>query len=424
MKQQRFIYLINQYIGKTISAEEIVELQVLLNEMQPSELPQTLSDAWLTESISLPRQPIDVGEADRQADVILALDKDFESSKATNDPYNVQPGISGTADHVSPAHRVHFLRRGWLRYAAAIILLFGAGTYIYLEHLSPSNGSSSKGISSASANGGDIAPGRDGAILTLADGTQIVLDSLGSGIIAHQNGTQVALKNGLLVYDANAKTTGGISYNTMTTPKGRQFQLVLPDGSKVWLNAATFIRYPTVFTGKERKVEIDGEAYFEVVKNAGMPFKVKVNETTEVEVLGTHFNVNAYENEGVIKTTLLEGIVRVKAYKQLQTLVPGQQAEVLYGNDREGVSVHTADINRVMAWKNGLFNFEGANLQEVMRQLERWYDIEVVYSGDIPNIRFGGKISKNENLSIVLEGLKGAGVDFKLEEGRKLIVTP
>jgi transmembrane sensor len=320
----------------------------------------------------------------------------------------------------SPTYRIPFLKSYWLRYAAAIIILLGIGAFFFLNR--PSKKITTPGVVKSKK---DIAPGKDGAILTLEDGRTIVLDSLGNGVIAEQNGTKVVLKNGQLVYDKDGSDGSAIAYNTMTTPRGRQFQLVLPDGSKVWMNAASSLRYPTMFTGNERKVEVSGEVYFEVAKNAKMPFRVKVNDETEIEVLGTHFNINAYKNEASISTSLLEGSVKIISGQDNAILKPGQQGQVYNGAARSPIKiVQSVDMEKVMAWKNGVFNFEDATLEEVMRQLERWYDIEVVYEKGIPKQEFIGKMGRDLNLSEVLRGLEMNKVHFRIEDGRKLVVLP
>lgn len=319
---------------------------------------------------------------------------------------------------VVTVHRIHFMRKwGW---AAAAVLLLGGSAYLLTV-----NNKQQAPVAIAS-NVIDIAPGKQGAILTLADGREVVLDSLGNGVIAHQSGTSVVLSNGQLVYDPARGSESGIQYNQMTTPKGRQFRVTLPDGTKVWLNAASSIRYPTAFTGNERKVEVFGEACFEVAKDASKPFFVNVNNKAEIRVLGTLFNVNAYENEDAINTTLLDGSVKVaipsSAYADGVLLKPGQQARIGI-NKQEGeiLVVNGEDLEKTMAWKNGLFNFEGAHLEEVMRQLERWYNIDVVYENGIPDIRFLGEMSRQIALADLLEILRRTEVDFRVE-GRKLIV--
>jgi hypothetical protein len=316
----------------------------------------------------------------------------------------------------------------WWGWAAAVFLLLIGGTYFLI--LSKTQKQSVVTSVSHHPLPQDVPPGRQGAILTLSDGRQVLLDSLGNGIVANQNGTQVILKNGQLVYDPAGKSTGEIVYNTMSTPKGRQYQLRLPDGTQVWLNSESSITYPALFVGNERKVEITGEVYFEVARlSAGgrgkreelIPFKVKINDRTEVEVLGTHFNINAYRDEPLVKTTLLEGSVKVTNGTDNALLEPGQQAQL--GASKKIRIIKGADIEKVMAWKNGLFNFEGADLEEVMRQLSRWYDIDVVYEKGIPDIEFVGEVSKNVSLSGLLKGLQGTGVHFRIE-GRRLVVLP
>jgi len=327
---------------------------------------------------------------------------------------------AGTAPAaIVPIHRGHFLRRGFIRYAAAILLLVGMGAYLYTT-LTKNHAAVATTPLKPDIVKNDVLPGRQGAILTLSDGKRVVLDSLGNGIVADQAGTQVLLENGNLTY--NASKAGEVRFNTMSTPKGRQFLLLLPDGTKVWLNAASSITYPTAFIGRERNVKITGEAYFEVAKNPKQPFKVKINDVAEIDVLGTHFNVNAYTNEASIKTTLLEGSVRINASQRLQTLVPGQQAQIK--QDGNITTTDAVDIAQIVAWKDGVFNFDGASLKEVMNQLVRWYDIDVVYEKNVPDIGFFGKISRKATLSSVLKGLADAKVNFRIEEGRRLIVTP
>ncbi|SCC60840.1 FecR family protein [Chitinophaga costaii] len=341
-----------------------------------------------------------------------------------NRELNKQRGISKIKalafDTINTNPAMRPLPRRLLRYAAAIIFLLGTGAFWWTFH---KNNNQELGGNKPPGTA-IIGPGHNGAILTLADGSKVVLDSMGNGVVATQYGAKVSLYNGQLAYDpVNSSATGSLIYNTVTTPKGREFRLQLPDGSKVWLNAASTVRYPTTFTDKERRVELEGEAYFEVAKNASRPFIVKLNDATAVEVLGTSFNINAYKNETAIKTTLLEGAVRLQAYQQVQTLTPGQQASISLARQQMKV-ISNVDIDHVMAWKNGLFDFNDASLEEVMRQLERWYDIEVIYEKGIPAIRFGGEINKKNSLQDVLQILESSNVHYRLEEGRKLVVVP
>jgi ferric-dicitrate binding protein FerR (iron transport regulator) len=255
----------------------------------------------------------------------------------------------------------------------------------------------------------------------LANGKKIVLDSMSNGVVAVQSGAKILLKNDQVSYN-NTREAEAVSYNTMSTPRGRQYTLVLSDGSKVWLNAASSITFPTSFMGKERNVEITGEAYFEVAHDAERPFKVKVGDM-QVQVLGTHFNVNAYEDEGDIKTTLLEGSVKVSKGNENTLIVPGEQAVIL--NSPSGVGGITVkkdiDLDEVVAWKNGLFNFNNADLKTVMRQLSRWYNVNIIYTGEIPNRVFGGEMQRDLHLSQVLKLLEKNNVHFKID-GKNIVV--
>jgi hypothetical protein len=265
----------------------------------------------------------------------------------------------------------------------------------------------------------DVAPGQAGAILTLATGQKILLDSAVNGSVAQQGNVSVIKKNGELVYSIDGNNTD-VVFNTMTTPKGRQFNLVLADGSKVWLNAASSITFPTAFTGNDRKVAITGEAYFEIAKDASRPFKVQVNQM-EVEVLGTHFNINGYADEDVIRTTLLEGSVKINTKGGNSLLKPGQQAQ-LQKTGRIKL-VDNADLEETMAWKDGNFQFENSDINAVMRQITRWYDVDIEYKGTVSK-HFLGSISRNVNLSQVLTMLQQTGEVKFLIEDKKVVVIP
>lgn len=342
---------------------------------------------------------------------------------------------TGAAAGAEEAIVVPLWKRGWVRYAAAVVLMAGGVTYFWMAGNNNKPAPETNSLAKT-----EILPGKTGAVLTLADGRQVVLDSAGNGIIAMESGTQVILDNGKLLYDLDKERGGKIQFNTMSTPKGRQFQVVLPDGTKVWLNAASSIRYPVEFAANERKVYVAGEAYFEVAKDMHRPFLVSVNNTADVEVLGTEFNVNAYDNERVVRTTLVNGGVRVSAQQaeppadgRLNDVIlkPGQQAKVLNtaaGKAQQNVKnpvtiADDVDIEQITAWKNGFFNFgENVDLGEMMRQLERWYDIEVVYENGVPEKSFLGEIPRHLPLKDVLDILQRTEVSFRLEEGRRLIV--
>ena len=302
--------------------------------------------------------------------------------------------------------------------AAAIILFLSVGVYYILNENKPQQ--IGKSDLPAKNKESISAPADNKALLTLSDGSVIKLESAEDGALAVQgNVTVEKTADGQIVYKGNSTE---IKMNTITVPKGsRPLQLQLADGSKVWLNVESSITYPTAFSGSTRNVQITGEAYFEVAHDVNMPFKVSKGEA-EVIVLGTHFNINSYENEGNMKVTLLEGSVKVQKGKASDLLKPGQQA-VVSQDSKDKINVVKAEVDQVMAWKNGLFNFEGAHLDEVMRQLERWYNIEVVYENGVPDIEFVGKMSKNLSLNDLLDILKKTKVKFKLIDGRRLIVS-
>jgi len=304
--------------------------------------------------------------------------------------------------------------------AATILVLFSISIYFYL------NSQLNQPQPVAQIIKQDIKPGGNKAILTLANGQQIILTDVKNGQLAQQGNIIIhKTKDGLVVYSATAdakqtnKANAVIAYNTISTPRGGQYQVILPDGSHVWLNAASSIKYPTTFAGNIRKVEITGEVYFEVAHNASKPFSVISNGQT-VQVLGTHFNINAYDNEEVTKTTLLEGSVRVIANNNIRVLKPGEQSRLAPGGD---LKVNEANLVETVAWKNGFFYFENSSLQNVMHQLARWYEVEIDYEGKIPNRTFTGKIHRDVNLSEVIEILKFTKVTIKIDGG-KIIITP
>jgi ferric-dicitrate binding protein FerR (iron transport regulator) len=270
----------------------------------------------------------------------------------------------------------------------------------------------------------DIPPGSDRANLRLDNGSVIDLENRGKGLIAVQGDAQlIKTDSGSLSYASTAHKGGDakeVGFNTLTTPRAGQFHLVLPDGTGVWLNAQSSITYPVAFAGKERRVEMQGEAYFEVVRNQAMPFIIGINHQAAVEVLGTKFNVMAYSDEPVLKTSLIEGSVKMTKGKNTVIIKPGEEAESEPG--AEGLSVVKAsDIQKSIAWKNGRISFTDADVKTIMRMLARWYDIEVIYQGPVPVRKLVGGIDRNTNLSDVLNVLKYYGIQSRLE-GRQLTI--
>jgi len=295
---------------------------------------------------------------------------------------------------------------------AAAILLFVSATIILLY-----SRYTRKQIENKTAVTYDVAPGGNKAILTLSNGSKVMLNDSKNGLLATQAGALILKKDSLLSYKSIARKTDAVTYNTINTPNGGQYQLVLADGTRVWLNAASSLKFPTEFNGNNRTVELTGEAYFEVAKDKHKPFNVKTANQT-VQVLGTHFNVNSYTDEAVVKTTLLEGSVKVYSATASVLINPGQQA--LLSNNQLLVN-KDPDVNEVIAWKNGMFQFNEADIQTIMRQIARWYDIDVEFKGKIPDYTYHGKISRNSNVSQVLKILELSGIDFTIE-GRKIIV--
>jgi ferric-dicitrate binding protein FerR (iron transport regulator) len=274
----------------------------------------------------------------------------------------------------------------------------------------------------------EIAPGGTKGVLTLSNGKQIVLSEITAKDTIAQEGeeNEVTIKmnaNGEVTYIINPNTDGGKddnSFNTLSTPIGGQYNIILADGTKVYLNAVSSIKYPTQFNGDKRVVELEGEAYFEVAKNKNKPFIVKSNNQS-IEVLGTHFNVHSYNNESVVKTTLLEGSIAVTYKNQKAILKPGQQSDV--SDNFSKIKVKEVDPEEAVAWKNGRFKFDNADLKNVMRQLERWYGIKVEYRGNVSDVRFNGGTFRNKNLSEVLKVLELSNIKFKVE-GKTVIVDP
>ena len=328
-----------------------------------------------------------------------------------------------TGTEVRPAPVIPLYKRRPFRVAvaAALILLIGAGLLKVTQ--TPVHQVVKASAPPAQAQN-DVLPGGNKAILTLADGASITLDSASNGALARQgNATVLKTANGQLAYNAGNDKPSEILYNTLVTPRGGQYRLVLPDGSKVWLNSASSIRYPTAFAGKERKVTISGEAYFEVAENAAMPFVVGIRgaagDKGEVTVLGTHFNVNAYDDEEKVSTTLLEGAVQMKKGDASVILKPLQQAQLSKSGNIS--LVNDADIDEVVAWKNGKTLCKNMDLEDLMRQVSRWYDVDIVYENKIGD-RYTVNLPRNVPVSSLLNFLEASGgVHFRIE-GKKITV--
>ncbi|MDP9081787.1 MAG: FecR family protein [Bacteroidota bacterium] len=307
----------------------------------------------------------------------------------------------------------------WLSVTSAAATLILAIGFIYFHG---HKNSSTKRVVFSHQLKNDITPGGNKAILTLSNGTRINLNEAKNGVLANQGQTVLKKdKDGRIIYQAPGKKAidSSNTFNTINIPRGGQFQVVLSDGSKVWLNSSSSITFPTAFSKTERRVTITGEVYFEVAKNKQLPFRVVAGKQT-VEVLGTHFNINAYTDESAIKTTLIEGSVKVSANSNTAILKPEQQSAIFNKTDK--IIISTVDTEDVLAWKNGNFQFESAEIPLIMRQASRWYDVDIKYEGEVPKRRFTGSISRNVNLSELLKMLKYTGINFKIE-GKTIIVT-
>ncbi|QMW06672.1 FecR family protein [Spirosoma foliorum] len=332
----------------------------------------------------------------------------------------------------TPNHRSYIGKR-LLRYAAAAVVVILAGLLLY-----PFN-RQSQPTKPVAQQPTDFAPGSSKAILTLADASKIILDDVADGQIAQQADVVITkTADGQLLYAKNSAANSleapitKSSYNTITTPRGGKFRIILPDGSKVWLNAASSLKYPTKFIGNERSVTLIGEAYFEIMplKNAhkqAMPFRVH-SASQVVEVLGTHFNINSYADESMVKTTLLEGKVKVirtspdRAESSTEIILkPGEQAQLTADAKRRLNLIPKADLEEAVAWKNGQFQFKDTDLPTIMRQISRWYDVKVDFQGRLPDTKFRGKISRDVPLSQIFQILQLSGINFKIE-GRKITV--
>lgn len=304
---------------------------------------------------------------------------------------------------------VRLLQQKWLRVAALFILL-ALGAFLWYQRNNTRTNDPAGDFAVQ-----NIQPGKTGATLTLSDGTITTLDSLGNTIILDKSGAKVIIRDGELQYDMVSPANKPALTHTITTARGNQFHLILPDGTKVWLNAASSITYPLSFTKEKRTVQITGEVYFEVTKlSSGAPFVV-TSPAQKITVLGTHFNVNTYEENSGTRTTLIEGKVRVSGLNMTgeKILLPGQQSIVKKG---QTVQIQEAtDMDQVMAWHQGYFYFTNTSFAEIMKQLSRWYDIDIHYEGKIPDVEFEGKINRSVTLAQVLTFFKDSGIRFKME---------
>jgi len=306
-----------------------------------------------------------------------------------------------------------FKRNGW-KVAAAILLLLAGGWLIGLINQRDQSAGISEKNNTTPAT---ITPGGNKAFLTLADGRNIILDSSADGELAKQGNVLIRKENGKLAYSIGNGNSEQL-FNTVRTPNGGQYMLELADGTKVWLNAASSLKFPATFSGNERRVEMTGEVYFEIAKNAKQPFIVRSNEI-DIRVTGTHFNINAYPDEGSTSTTLLEGAVDISDGGKWIRLHPGEQARSVPGQPL--TLMKNTDLEEVMAWKKGKFIFNQADIRKIMRQISRWYDVEIVYQGSVSQETFSGMVSRDSDIDKVLRIIEEGGVKFNIKS-RKIIV--
>lgn len=391
MKEQRLEALFRQYLQKRLTDAEETELfQLWLDPFLESRRTQLLDDLYdgLPEDKDMP-----AAEADRVFHEIVKKERLMHSLAVK------KGGII------------------WSRVAvaASVLLVIGLGTYFFVF----SKGKEPQETVQASLPNDIGAPKTNRAMITLANGQTIYLDSAANGSLTLQGTVKlVKLEDGKIAYESTGSSSGEVSYNTLFNPRGsRVIDMMLADGSRVWLNAGSSVTYPIAFVGNERKVSVEGEAYFEVAHDASKPFIVSKGGMA-VKVLGTRFNVNAYDDESDIRVTLLEGSVQVTDRRHAAAIKPGEQAIVKA--DKINVAGNV-DLEQVMSWKEGYFRMKGTNLASLMRQVARWYDVEVVYRNSVPEARFGGLINRDVNVSDVLTALEQYGIHSGFENGKIII---
>ena len=407
ISKERLRYLLKALTENTISKEELEELVACSQVLKDDEvLHSSIKEIWNNVSV-------------KQEDSSLNSELVYENIISDSRFQKAN----------SKQKKISVLRGGvFLRYAAVLLLMVSFGLWFYVDK---SGLKLEKEQHRATIEKDSIEEDSRTVMLTLADGSQIALDEVSNGMLAVQGDSKVEHQDGQITYKDGAGlgliSDKGLG-NTVTTPKGTDFKIVLPDGTKVWLNAMSSLSYPVIFNGKERKVKIKGEAYFEVAKNLHKPFIVEANGT-EVRVLGTHFNVKAYSDESYVKTTLVEGSVKITNKEKSVVLKPGQQsATSLSGED---IKIATVDTDEILAWKNGYFLFNNENITTVMKTIGRWYDIAVEYEGSVEGRTFGGTIARFDDVEQLLRSIEMTGaIRFKImppvESGkeRRVIVMP
>jgi transmembrane sensor len=390
---EKLSLLFERYLRRACTPDEVKELIALLQDPAAAD---TLSPAMAA-----------LWEQIREEDVTYPVDWQQLYETVT---YTSTEGIE---------QRVT-ARRKWLLPVAAAVLIIVAGVSGYLFFISRKSTPVIIAQPAAPAYKNDAAPGSHQAILTLGNGTTVALHQVQNGVLTQEGGTNIRkADSSLLTYEANPHLPAtGVTYNILTTPLGGTFRVQLPDGSKVWLNAGSSLKYPVAFTGTVREVVLTGEACFEVVHHANMPFRVLAAGVL-TEDRGTTFNIMAYADEAAVKTTLLEGRVLVTRKAQVLQLLPGQQA---VAGQAAAMTLQTVDTDDVVAWKNGEFSFNHNSIYEIMRQISRWYKVDVSFQG-VHDVYLSGNISKSVLLSEVLRMLELAGeVKFKIQDNTVTVI--
>jgi transmembrane sensor len=397
MEKARLHSLLHPYLNNTINIVDCEELLNHLKKTDPAEIEHIID----TNLLDLNEGPAFGAEQSRKVFDRIKSDSRFSEN-------------SFIASEKPITYKLL-----WLKIAAAALVFFTAGIFIIRHNkIAVINNKQANNMKPSV-----IVPGSQKAVLTMANGKVIILGNANNGMLA-KTGISTVLKthNGQIVYQiksASPVADNLVSYNTLTTPKRGEYQVILPDGTKVWLNAASSITYPTAFTGNERHVKLSGEAYFEVAKNKQKPFYVSMNNV-QVRVLGTHFNIAAYSDDDAITTTLLEGSVQITKNSQQSLLKPGQQGVV--NNDADKILVSEANIDDAMAWKNGYFLFNDDNITTIMKKVSRWYDVDIDYRGKFDDQKFGGTYYRSKSITELLQYLEMVGkIHFKIT-GRRITV--
>ncbi|WP_419800943.1 FecR family protein [Mucilaginibacter sp.] len=403
MNEAKLKSLLHDYFNDTINQEDRIALLVYLKNADLSKI-----EGFVSEDLLNLEKGSDLFPARKQA-VWKKIISDSRYTAASPDiPHNQSQNIK-------------LYNRTWFKAAAVLLVVFAIGLIVFQKH--PAEMVANKHNLHPGKNT-VILPGSTKAILTTDDGKELVLNQTSNGVVVKNRNTQVLkTRNGQIVYNSSKSKPSIIQqvrYNTLTTPKGGEYQVILADGTKIWLNAASSITYPTTFDGKDRRVKLSGEAYFEVAKNVHQPFYVNTGNG-EIRVLGTHFNISAYPDDETTSTTLLEGSILITKHQSSYLLKPGQQANIGYQSD--DIEVTEAKTDEVMAWKNGYFIFNDESIAGIMKKVARWYDVDVQLLGSVDAQKFGGTFHRSKTIAELLHYLEKIGnIHFSIT-GRRITVT-